>query len=110
MNDRCKDLKIVHELLVYCVLPRDHTYAKKFTPPELMQRVSVVWASTTAFLSEMPQRYTNLFEHYQPFFELQKRVSELEEKLKATEQEHDKAVTKREQAEATNNSLIEDGF
>ena len=53
----------------------------------------------------MTQRYTNLLEYYQPSFELQKKVAELEEKLKATEQKRDKAVASQEHAETTNNSL-----
>nr|XP_027119605.1 uncharacterized protein LOC113736724 [Coffea arabica] len=105
VNDRYKDPKVAQELMVHSVLPRDHVYARKLTPPELMQSASVAWVSTTAFLSEMTQRYTNLFEHYQPSSQLQQRVAKLEEKLKATEQERDKAVVVQEQTEATNNSL-----
>lgn len=96
VNDRCKNSLVVQELLVHSVLPRDNTYARKLTPGELMQSASVSWASTTAFLTELTQRYTRLVENYQPSSELEKKVVELEEKLKAIEQERDKAEAARE--------------
>ena len=106
VNDRCKNPLVAHELLVHSVLPRDNTYARKLTPAELMQSASVSWASTSAFFAEMLQRYGHLMQTYEPPAELQKRITDLEEKLRATELERDKAEKGRKKAKIANNSLI----
>ena len=106
MNDRYKNPHVVHELLVNLVLPRDNTYTRKLKPDELMQGAAVSWASTTAFLAEMYQRFGDFIETYEPPSELQKKIADLEEKLKATEQERDKAEAAREKAAVENNPLL----
>ena len=91
VNDRCKNPLVAQELLVHSVLPRDSTYGRKLTPGELMQSASVSWASTTAFFAEMIQRYGHFMKNYEPPAEFQKKIANLEEKLRATELERDKA-------------------
>ena len=91
---------------MHSVLPRDSTYARKLTPGELMQSVSVSWASTTAFFAEMIQRYGHFMKNYEPPAEFQKKIANLEEKLRATELERDKAEAAKKKAEVANNSLI----
>ena len=111
VNDRCKDLGVVHHLLVHSSLPRDHQYAKKLTPDKLMKSTSVAWVSTSIFLSKLMQRYTNVIEN-QSSAELIDRVSQLENELKVAAKEkaqlpkqYDTAVAEVEYFKATMNSL-----
>lgn len=106
VNDRCKDPRVAHELLVNSVLPRDNTYTRKLNPVELMQGAAISWASTTVFFAEMHQRFENFIETYESPAELQKRITDLEEKLKATELERDKATAAKKKVEVANNSLL----
>ena len=106
VNDRCKDPRIAHELLVHSVLPRANTYTRKLSPAELMQSASVSWASTTAFLAEMHQRFGHFVQTYESPDELHKRIADLEKQLRAAELERDKAELAKKKAEVANNSLV----
>ena len=106
VNDCCKNPQVAHELLVNSVLPRDNTYTRKLNPVELMQGAAISWASTTVFFAEMHQRFENFIETYESPAELQKRITDLEEKLKATELERDKATAAKKKFEVANNSLL----
>ncbi|XP_027166727.1 tropomyosin-2-like [Coffea eugenioides] len=92
-------------------LPRDVEFSKKLTPAEVVQSVMLATASTTAFVTDMAQRYSDLVEA-QESGKLQNKISKLEKKLAVSESEKtelqkrlQQGEAKEEETETTINSL-----